>query len=35
MATLKIKGVSKHYAGYMAKHLAREHPKTKGRIKVC
>ena len=33
MATLKIKG-SKKYLDYMSGHLAKEHPKTKGHIKV-
>lgn len=33
MATLKIEGTKK-YVGYMSKHLAKEHPKTKGHIKI-
>lgn len=33
MARLVIK-TTKKYADYMSKHLQREHPKTKGHIKV-
>jgi len=33
MVTLKIK-TSKKYGLYLSKHLAKEHPKTKGKIKL-
>lgn len=33
MARVVIR-VSKRYAEYLAKHLAKEHPKTKGHIRV-
>lgn len=33
MVTVKIK-TSKRYGKYLAKHLAKEHPKTKGKIKL-
>lgn len=33
MATAKVSG-SKKYVKYLAKHLQKEHPKTKGKIKV-
>ena len=34
MATITIKNVSRKYADYLAKHLPKEHRKTKGKIKV-
>jgi hypothetical protein len=33
MATATING-SKKYVTYLAKHLQKEHPKTKGKVKV-
>lgn len=33
MVKMIIKG-SRKYLEYMSKHLAKEHPKTKGRIKI-
>lgn len=34
MATIIIKNISKKYAEYLAKHLPKEHRKTKGKIKI-
>jgi len=34
MAKAIIHG-SKKYVTYLAKHLQKEHPKTKGKVKVC
>jgi hypothetical protein len=34
MADIIIKKVPKKYAEYMKAHLQKEHPKTKGKIKV-
>lgn len=34
MVHLNIK-VSKRYANYLKKHLEKEHPITKGKIRIC
>lgn len=34
MATIIIKNLSKVYAEYLARHLPREHSKTRGKIKI-
>ena len=34
MAKLETKKLPKKYLTYLVKHLAQEHPKTKGKIKI-
>ena len=34
MKKLIVKHLSNKYLNYLTKHLAKEHPKTKGKIKI-